>query len=381
MNSASEGTGSPEVSPVEWERRLLAMHGATDADEFIEAVFRLLQATVSCRFALANLRNVDGVPLLARDSLGREFGPDYMERFFKANPSVGYVMKRPGLRILHTKDHLPPEDKLRTMPFYTEFMQPEDWRHSVALLFWGFFPPLPQNAFCVFRSETDPDFDENDLARLRLVHPHIGTGLKRIKKQLKSRSNDDRITALLNSLPGNATLLDWDLRITNQSTSARRLAADWMNRGRESLPRNLELPPAILAACANMKEDWREALRCDPGATLLKSTTVVHPDRPGLSAEISLVLEQDSVLAHPGFLVRFLEQLAPDAAVSEQWTKELEDLTPAEREAVLLVARGLNNAEVALQLGISVAAVKLRLHGAFKKLKVTHRSQLVAKLR
>jgi DNA-binding NarL/FixJ family response regulator len=369
------------VSPVEWERRLLVMHGATDADEFIEAVFRLLEATVSCRFALANLRNVDGVPLLARDSLGREFGPDYMERFFKANPSVGYVMKRPGLRILHTKDHLPPEDKLRTMPFYTEFMQPEDWRHSVALLFWGFFPPLPQNAFCVFRSETDPDFDENDLARLRLVHPHIGTGLKRIKKQLKSRSNDDRITALLNSLPGNATLLDWDLRITNQSTSARRLAADWMNRGRESLPRNLELPPAVLATCADMKEDWREALRRDPGATLLKSTTVVHPDRPGLSAEISLVLEQDSVLAHPGFLVRFLEQLAPDAAVAEQWAKELEGLTPAEREAVLLVARGLNNAEVALQLGISVAAVKLRLHGAFKKLKVTHRSQLVAKLR
>jgi DNA-binding NarL/FixJ family response regulator len=369
------------VSPVEWERRLLAMHGATDADEFIEAVFRLLQATVSCRFALANLRNVDGVPLLARDSLGREFGPEYMERFFKANPSVGYVMKRPGLRILHTKDHLPPEDKLRTMPFYTEFMQPEDWRHSVALLFWGFFPPLPQNAFCVFRSETDPDFDENDLARLRLVHPHIGTGLKRIKKQLKSRSNDDRITALLNSLPGNATLLDWDLRITNQSTSARRLVADWMNRGHESLPRNLELPPVVLDACVEMKEDWREALRRDPKATLLKSTTVVHPDRPGLSAEISLVLEQDSVLAHPGFLVRFLEQLAPDAAVAEQWIKELEGLTAAEREAVLLVARGLSNAEVALQLGISVAAVKLRLHGAFKKLKVTHRSQLVAKLR
>lgn len=369
------------MSPVEWERRLLAMHGATDADEFIEAVFRLLEATVSCRFALANLRNLDSVPLLARDSLGREFGPDYMERFFKANPTVGYVLKRPGLRVLHTKDSLPPDPILRTMPFYTEFMRPENWRHSVALFFWGFFPPLPQNVFCVFRSEDDPDFDENDLARLRLLHPHIGTGLKRIKKQLKSRSNDDRITALLNSLPGNATLLDWDLRITNQSTSARRLAAVWMNRGHESLPRTLELPPAVLAACEEMKQDWREALRRDPKATLLKSTTVVHPDRPGLSAGISLVLEQDSVLAHPGFLVRFIEEFTADSNASEQWSARLEGLTPAEREAVLLVARGLSNAEVAHQLGISVAAVKLRLHGAFKKLEVTHRSQLVAKLR
>ena len=381
MNPASEETGSPVVSPVEWERRLLAMHGATDADEFIEAVFILLQGTVTCRFALANLRNVDGVPLLARDSMGREFDPDYMERFFKANPSVGYVMKRPGLRILHTKDHLPPDDKLRTMPFYTEFMQPENWRHSVALLFWGFFPPLPQNAFCVFRGEDEPDFDENDLARLRLVHPHIGTALKRIKKQLKSRSNDDRITALLNSLPGNATLLDWDLRITNQSTSARRLAAAWMNRGNESLPRNLELPPEVLAVCAEMKEDWRESLRRDPGMTLLKSTSLPHSSRPELSAEISLVLGQDSVLAHPGFLVRFLEQLEPASTGPDRSTTELDSLTPAEREAVVLVARGHNNAEIALRLGVSVAAVKLRLHGAFKKLKVTQRSQLVAKLR
>ncbi len=357
------------------------MHGATDADEFIEAVFRLLEATVTCRFALANLRNLDGVPLLARDSLGREFGPDYMERFFKANPTVGYVLKRPGLRVLHTKDSLPPEAVLRTMPFYTEFMQPENWRHSVALFFWGFFPPLPQNVFCVFRSEEDPDFDENDLARLRLVHPHIGTGLKRIKKQLKSRSNDDRITALLNSLPGNATLLDWDLRITHQSTSARRLSAVWMDRGNESLPRNLELPPDVLATCAEMKEAWREALRLDPGATLLKSSTVVHPRLPGLSAEISLVLEQDSVLAHPGFLVRFIDRILPESDVPDRWTTELDRLTQAEREAVVLVARGHDNAEIAEQLGISVAAVKLRLHGAFKKLGVSRRSQLIAKLR
>jgi hypothetical protein len=184
---------SAVVSPVEWERRLLAMHGATDSDEFIDAVFALLEATVACEFTLANLQNLDGVPLLARDSLGREFGIEYMERFFKANPSVGYVMMRPGLRILHTKDHLPSDEKLKTLPFYTEFMQPEGWRHSVALLFWGFFPPVPQNAFCVFRSESQPDFDEDDLARLRLVHPHINTALKRLKKQLKARSTDARL--------------------------------------------------------------------------------------------------------------------------------------------------------------------------------------------
>jgi len=365
------------VSPVEWERRLLAMHGATDADEFIDAVFALLQATVQCEFTLVNLRNIDGVPLIARDSMGREFGIEYMERHFKATPGVAYVMMHPGLRILHTKDHLPPDEQLKKMPFYTDFMVPEKWRHSVALLFWGFFPPVPQNSFCVFRSEGQPDFDDDDLARLRLVHPHINTGLKRLKKQLKARSADDRITALLNSLPGNATLLDWDLRITNMSTSARRLSAQWMGRANESLPRALELPQELFDACAEMKEAWRDALREDPQAQLLNKRVIT---RDALTAEITMVLQQESVLAHPGFLVR-LNESAPSTEAPRGDNAALAVLSPAEREAVLLVGEGLINPEIAARLGISVAAVKLRLHGAFKKLNVRNRTQLVAMLR
>lgn len=363
------------VSPSEWERRLLAMHGATDSDEFIDKVFRLLEATVACDFTLANLRNLDGVPLLARDSLGREFGVEYMERFFKANPSVAYVMMRPGLRILHTKDHLPPDAKLKKLPFYTDFMQPEGWRHSVALLFWGFFPPLPQNVFCVFRGEDQPDFDEDDLARLRLVHPHINTGLKRLKKQLKTRSYDDRITALLNSLPGNATLVDWDLRITNMSTSARRLSAQWSGKGNESLPRGLELPREIIAACEAMKKEWREAVASNPSGTVIQQRTLSNGP---LTAEITMLLQQDSVHAHPDFLVRLQQTLAPSVPKP---LPVLAALSPAEREAVLLVGEGLINFEIAQRLGISVAAVKLRLHGAFKKLNVSNRTQLAALLR
>ncbi len=363
---------------MEWERRLLAMHGATETDEFLASVFALLQATVVCDFVLANLRNVDSVPIVARDSRGREFGPEYMERFFKANPSVGYVMLRPGLRILHTRDHLPPEAKLKRTVFYRDFMQPEGWRHSVALLFWGFFPPMPQNAFCVFRSEDQPDFDADDLARLRLVHPHIAAALKRFKKQVRSRSAEDRIAALLDSLPVNATLLDWDLRITNQSTTARRLSAEWMGRGHETLPRAFELPPAVLAECAEMKEEWRTALRANPQTRLLQKRLVPHPTQPRLSAEITLVLQQDSVLAHPGFLVHLAE--APRES-SGGVKVGLAALSPAEREDALLAAEGLSNDAIAQRLGITVAAVKLRLHGTFKKLNVRNRTQLVALLR
>lgn len=370
MNSGGGKIGP--TSAVEWERRLLAMHGATDTDEFLAAVFSLLQATVVCDFALANLRNVDSVPLVARDSLGREFGVEYMERHFKLNPAVSYVMKRPGLRLLHTRDHLPEGEKLKEMPFYREMMQPMGWRHSVALLFWGFFPPIPQNSFCVFRNEGEPDFDADDLARLRLVHPHIATALKRFKKQLRSRSGEDRIAALLDSLPVNATLLDWDLRITHQSAGARRLSARWSGREHESLPRALTLPAEVLAACAEMKSAWTASLREHPEARLLRKRQVPHPRNPDWQAEITLVLQQASVLAHPDFLVHLTE------AATRALPPALGVLSSAEQEAASLVAEGLSNEEIAARLGISIAAVKLRLHGAFRKLDVHNRTQLAA---
>lgn len=366
--------GGP-VSFAEWERRVLGVHAALDADEFLDAVFKLLQATVVCDFALANLQNVNGVPLLARDSLGREFGPEYMERFFQLNPSVGYVMMRPGLRLLHTRDHLPPEKKLKAHPFYREFMKPEGWRHSVALLFWGFFPPVPQNAFCVFRSEAQPDFDKADLARLRVAHPHIGTALKRLKKQHGSRSRDDRISALLDALPGNATFVEWDLRITHQSAGARRLTARWTGQENELRPRSPVLPAEVLQACSEMRGDWMEALRINPQPRLLSKRMVRSPAVPGLSAEITLVLQQDSTLSHPAFLVRFVGD-GSDAPGPEESSQDLTMLSPAEREAALLASDGLTNDEIAHRLGISVAAVKLRLHGAFKKLNVRNRTQL-----
>jgi DNA-binding CsgD family transcriptional regulator len=225
-----------------------------------------------------------------------------------------------------------------------------------------------------------PDFDADDLARLRLVHPHIATALKRFRRQLKERSVEDRISALIDSLPVNATMLIWDLRITHQNTDARRLSARWSLRGHESLPRELELPDDVLAECEHLKEAWRVTLQENPSARLLKKSTLVHPSIPRLSVEITLVLMQDSVLANPGFLVHFLEDRGRSEradGISAAQTA----LSPAEREAALLAAAGNSNVEIAAALGISVAAVKLRLHSTFKKLNIRNRTQLVVLLR
>jgi DNA-binding NarL/FixJ family response regulator len=57
---------------------------------------------------------------------------------------------------------------------------------------------------------------------------------------------------------------------------------------------------------------------------------------------------------------------------------DFESLTMRERAVVLMVSRGNSNKQVARQLGLSEATVKIHLHNIFKKLGVPNRTTLVA---
>jgi DNA-binding NarL/FixJ family response regulator len=60
--------------------------------------------------------------------------------------------------------------------------------------------------------------------------------------------------------------------------------------------------------------------------------------------------------------------------VLDVWSKVL---TPREREVALLVARGLKNKEVALELGLSDGTVKIHLVNIFRKLGTKSRYDLI----
>lgn len=64
--------------------------------------------------------------------------------------------------------------------------------------------------------------------------------------------------------------------------------------------------------------------------------------------------------------------------VLDVWSKVL---TPREREVALLVARGLKNKEVALELGLSDGTVKIHLHNIFRKLSAKSRYDLIVQRR
>jgi NarL family two-component system response regulator LiaR len=76
-------------------------------------------------------------------------------------------------------------------------------------------------------------------------------------------------------------------------------------------------------------------------------------------------------LLHPAVAARLMEEVA-----SSGGREAPDSLTPREREVVALIARGLSNKRIALELGISEKTVKTHVSSILGKLGLTDRTQV-----
>jgi DNA-binding CsgD family transcriptional regulator len=111
---------------------------------------------------------------------------------------------------------------------------------------------------------------------------------------------------------------------------------------------------------------------------------VHHPRSPDLRATDRLKQLSSADLARPHFLVecetlRHHTTQQTEAAASR--LPHLARLTAREQEITRLVCDGRSNQEIADAAGLSLQMVKKHLHGVFRKLEVTSRSQLMALMR
>ena len=86
---------------------------------------------------------------------------------------------------------------------------------------------------------------------------------------------------------------------------------------------------------------------------------------------------RDELLCSPRVAALLLQQVS---ALSGQHIENdcVHKLTPREREVVILVAEGLSNKQIAKRLNISVSTAKNHVHNLFNKLKIRHRSEVMA---
>ncbi|MEA2293396.1 MAG: hypothetical protein QOE86_1035 [Solirubrobacteraceae bacterium] len=131
----------------------------------------------------------------------------------------------------------------------------------------------------------------------------------------------------------------------------------------------------IILTTFDLDEYAYAALRAGASGFLLKDA----PPADLLSA-IRAVASGDAVVA-PSTTRRLLEavahQLPAPGAADAREDPALATLTPREREVVVVVARGLSNAEIAQELVLAEATVKTHIGRILAKLEVRDRVQIV----
>jgi DNA-binding NarL/FixJ family response regulator len=114
-----------------------------------------------------------------------------------------------------------------------------------------------------------------------------------------------------------------------------------------------------------------EALSSGASGFLLKDVSAAH-----LAAAVRLVVTGDALLA-PAITKRLVERYARQHATHRDTQHQLATLTARELEVLRLVARGLNNREIAAQLQLSEATVKTHVTHILTKLDLRDRIQAV----
>jgi DNA-binding NarL/FixJ family response regulator len=131
------------------------------------------------------------------------------------------------------------------------------------------------------------------------------------------------------------------------------------------------LPRIIILTTFDVDEYVYAALRAGASGFLLKD---VPPEQ--LVAAVRTVRTGDALLA-PVITRRLVERYALRDDPTVPAGRELERLTPREREVLRLLARGLSNAELAARLYLSEATVKTHVARILAKLALRDRAQAV----
>jgi DNA-binding CsgD family transcriptional regulator len=344
-------------------------------DSFWKAVQHVLSAAIPNRLMGLTLQHNPILPMIVRWTLPM---PD---DFFAAEPIKSLAAGRPRKRFVRIDDVFSNRSRLMKSAFYGRYLAPQRCRHGVVLFFWK-----GQRLICVIaimRTATQGDLSPAEMNLLRQLYPQFLTALHRLGSLEREHSMRMDFEEFLRRLPLPRMLLRWNLKLIYQNRAARDFCAVW-EKGPEEAKRTKAtspIPSEILDRCRFLKQQWTHAHRTNASRTCFKEEQVHHPRSPHLRATLHLKQLKSVGVAQPHFLVEcedLRRQATPRAGAASSRLPHMVQLTSREQEIARLVCEGRSNQEIADDAGLSLPTVKKHVHGIFRKLEVTSRSQLVA---
>lgn len=166
---------------------------------------------------------------------------------------------------------------------------------------------------------------------------------------------------LTTTLDPDVVLMDIQMPEMNGLEATRHIAA----LGRSDTSR------VLILTTFEMDEYVYDALRAGASGFLLKRTPAAE-----LIAGIRVVAKGEALLA-PSVTRRLIDHFAQHQETAAVATHTLDLVTEREREVLVLIARGLSNAEIAEQLVLSEGTVKTHVKHIFAKLDLRDRTQAV----
>lgn len=228
------------------------------------------------------------------------------------------------------------------------------------------------------RLDSQPDFNGDDIARYRLVAPHICRALT-ISDALNLKSvTSQMMEATLESLAAGVALVSSDLKVVYLNMAAERQ----VRTGTALTVASNRLLPSDVGA-AKLLNEALKAATADEAQFAVGATSIALPAKPhaGLIATIlPLGRGRRRSLSEPfsAAAAVFLQDPRAVVALPGEAFAKLYGLTPSELRVALAMAPGLQPKDIADLYGVSLATVKSHLAKIFAKTGTSRQSDLVA---
>ena len=272
-------------------------------------------------------------------------------------------------------DDILPYRRWVNLPIYNEFYRPQNIHHKLSIY-------LRSNAkvlglIGLFRSKEHEDFSRGEIAKARILAPHLATALENIFLFSEMGEPKNPMEELGDRLPlFGFMILDEALRPIYLNSEAKEFCFA-ISRGRQDQVNKVEsekslVPSEILKDCLELQALFQRGQQ----TTSLRRQRMIGLGQDKRFQIVSSLVEHSFQEVPSVRFVIYLLDFSEICRGREEALREKYQLTRREIDIVRRVSQGLTNDEIGEKLYISRFTVETHLKNIFDKTKVKHRAGL-----